>query len=154
MAQRNALLGRIRARAAGSDALDAWDLELARHGIGLMSDRAGAVERLGPPFTDRARELGLPGLAEVRYRPRSGAEGAEQLAAELAERRSADLERGFTAHGPHRDELSLVFEGQPLRTYGSQGQQRVALLALLFAERNRRGARRLMPPAPRSGSTR
>jgi DNA replication and repair protein RecF len=146
LAQRNALLGRIRAGAAGADALDAWDLELARHGIGLMSDRAGAVEVLGPPFTDRARELGLPGLGEVRYRPRSRAEGAEQLAAELAERRSADLERGFTAHGPHRDELALLFEGQPLRTYGSQGQQRVALLALLFAERDVLLSERARPP--------
>jgi DNA replication and repair protein RecF len=68
------------------------------------------------------------------------------LAAELAERRDADLERGFTAHGPHRDELGLRLDGVPLRSYGSQGQQRTALLALLFAERELLSARRGRPP--------
>ncbi|MBA3263145.1 MAG: DNA replication and repair protein RecF, partial [Thermoleophilaceae bacterium] len=65
---------------------------------------------------------------------------------ELAERRSADLERGFTAHGPHRDELGLQLDGASLRAYGSQGQQRTALLALLFAERELLATRRGRPP--------
>ena len=46
-----------------------------------------------------------------------------------------DLERGFTGYGPHRDELALVRGGRELRVYGSQGEQRLALLALLLAER-------------------
>jgi DNA replication and repair protein RecF len=82
----------------------------------------------------------------VRYRPRSAAADPAGLAAELAERRQADLERGFTAHGPHRDELVLALDGAPLRSYGSQGQQRAALLALLFAERELLTERRGRPP--------
>ena len=58
-----------------------------------------------------------------------------QLAAELAERVDADLERGFTGHGPHRDDLAFKREGRELRAYGSRGQQRLGLLALLLAER-------------------
>ena len=50
-------------------------------------------------------------------------------------RRDSDLERGFTGHGPHRDDLALLREGRELRAYGSQGQQRLGLLALLLAER-------------------
>jgi DNA replication and repair protein RecF len=146
LAQRNALVGRIRAGAAGPAALDAWDAELARHGIRLMSDRTEAVDALRPLFADLGRRLGLPGDAELRYRPRSAASDAEGLAAELAERRTSDLERGFTAHGPHRDELQLLLEGAPLRAYGSQGQQRAALLALLFAERSLLAERRDRPP--------
>jgi DNA replication and repair protein RecF len=146
LAQRNALVGRIRAGAAGPGALDAWDSELARHGIRLMADRTEAVDALRPPFADLARRLGLPGEAELRYRPRSAASDAEGLAAELAERRTADLERGFTAHGPHRDELQLLLDGAALRAYGSQGQQRAALLALLFAERSLLADRRDRPP--------
>jgi DNA replication and repair protein RecF len=57
------------------------------------------------------------------------------LRAELGERREDDLARGFTTHGPHRDDLALLHDGHRLRAYGSQGQQRVGLLALLFAER-------------------
>jgi DNA replication and repair protein RecF len=146
LAQRNALLGRIRAGAAGPPALDAWDAELAARGAALMADRNEAVEGLVAPFVELAARLGLPGAAEIRYRPRSAASDAAGLAAELAERRTADLERGFTAHGPHRDELQLLLDGVALRAYGSQGQQRAALLALLFAERELLALRRARPP--------
>jgi DNA replication and repair protein RecF len=146
LAQRNALVGRIRAGGAGPAALDAWDAELAGHGIRLMADRAEAVDGLRPLFADLASRLGLPGAAELRYRPRSPATDAGGLATELAERRTADLERGFTAHGPHRDELELLLDGVSLRAYGSQGQQRAALLALLFAERTLISDRRARPP--------
>ena len=146
LAQRNALLARIRAGASGPGALDAWDAELAGHGIRLMADRGEAVDGLQGPFTRLAARLGLPGKAEVRYRPRSAAPDAAGLARELEERRAADLERGFTAHGPHRDELQLVLDGVALRAYGSQGQQRAALLALLFAERELLAERRARLP--------
>src|SRR5919112_585027 len=46
LAQRNALVGRIRSGSAGPAALDAWDAELAREGIALMEHRAAAVEGL------------------------------------------------------------------------------------------------------------
>jgi DNA replication and repair protein RecF len=146
LAQRNALVARIRSGAAGAGALDAWDAQLAQHGFRLMTDRDEAVGGLRPLFGDLAQRLGLPGDAELKYRPRSGASDAEGLAAELAERRAADLERGFTAHGPHRDELQLLLGGVGLRAYGSQGQQRAALLALLFAERALLAERRARPP--------
>ena len=135
LAQRNALLTRIRRGGTSPDQLDAWDAELARHGAELMSDRARAAALVAPPFAVTAGELGLPSPAALRYRPRSHASDAEGLRAELAERRGSDLERGFTAHGPHRDDLELTHDSRPLRAYGSQGQQRLALLALLFAER-------------------
>ena len=97
--------------------------------------------RARPVAQLRAAQLGLPGRAELRYRPRSPATDAAGLAVELGGRRQADLERGFTAHGPHRDELQLLLDGVALRAYGSQGQQRAALLALLFAERELLGSR-------------
>ena len=146
LAQRNALLGRVRAGASGPGALDAWDAELARQGAALMEDRAEAVDGLREPFARLGEQLGLAGPAEVRYRPRSPASDAAGLAAELSERRTADIERGFTAHGPHRDELALALDGSPLRAYGSQGQQRTALLALLFAERELLASRRARLP--------
>ncbi|HEY0632934.1 MAG TPA: DNA replication/repair protein RecF [Thermoleophilaceae bacterium] len=141
LAQRNALLARVRAGACRADLLDAWDSELARHGAQLMADRARAVGAIAPAFASRAGELGLPEPVELRYSPRSKSTDAEGLRGELGERRAADLERGFTTHGPHRDDLTLLHGGRPLRTLGSQGQQRVGLLALLFAERDVLGAR-------------
>ena len=126
LAQRNALLGRVRAGHVDPDALATWDLELARHGIALRDDRAAAIAATAERVTVIAQELGLAGAVELRYRPRSRAGDAGELAAELAERRSTDLERGFTTHGPHRDD--------------------VALLALLLAERAVLEAERGAPP--------
>jgi len=146
LAQRNALLAAIRAGRAGRGSLPAWDLELARHGVALAADRAAAVAELARPFAAHAEALGLDGGAEVAYRPRSRAERAEELAAELAERVESDLDRGFTGHGPHRDELVLRRAGRELRTYGSRGQQRLGLLALLLAERGVLAAERGVPP--------
>ena len=145
LAQRNALIARVRAGAADAAQLDTWDAELARHGAQLMADRAAAVELVAPAFAERAAELGLPERAGLRYAPRSKAGGADGLRAELAERRAADLERGFTTHGPHRDDLGLLHGGRALRTLGSQGQQRLGLLALLFAERDALAARGTPP---------
>jgi len=142
LAQRNALLGRIRAGVASRGSLPAWDAELARHGVALMADRGQAVDNLADRFAERARDLGLGGAVGLRYRPRAKATDASGLAAELAERVDADLERGFTGHGPHRDELVLEHDGRELRAYGSQGQQRLALLALLLAEREAVGEAR------------
>src|SRR3954470_16315092 len=136
LAQRNALVARIRAGSARADLLDTWDAELARHGIALMRNRAEALSLVEPAFAQRASDLGLPEPCRLRYQPRSKADDAAGLIAELEERRQSDIDRGFTQHGPHRDDLALIHGDRPLRTLGSQGQQRAGLLALLFAERD------------------
>ncbi|MEA2290484.1 MAG: replication and repair protein RecF [Solirubrobacteraceae bacterium] len=146
LAQRNALLGRLRAGRGSRSSLGAWDLELARHAIALRDDRARAVDHVDTRFATVAAELGLTGEASLRYRPRSHAASAEELAAELAERLDGDLVRGFTGHGPHRDELLFLRDGRELRVYGSQGEQRLALLSLLLAERGALEDERGAPP--------
>jgi DNA replication and repair protein RecF len=101
----------------------------------VREHRSAAVELLAGPFVQRAAQLGLTGEARLDYRPRSHAADADQFVAELQGRLSTDLERGFSGHGPHRDELAMLRDGRELRLYGSQGEQRLALLALLLAER-------------------
>ena len=135
LAQRNALVARLRATGGPAESLATWDMQLARHGIALMEDRAAGAEAIADRFARIGAELGLEATLELAYRPRSAATTPEELAAELAERIDTDLSRGFTGHGPHRDELTLRRDGRELRSYGSQGQQRLALLALLLAER-------------------
>jgi DNA replication and repair protein RecF len=133
LAQRNALLARLAGGSSGGD-LDVWDAALAEAAAALVAARAEAATELAGPFASAAAELGLPGEAALEYAPRA-AGSAEELRAGLAERREADLRLGRTSWGPHLDELKLAADGRALRRYGSQGQQRTALLALLFAER-------------------
>jgi DNA replication and repair protein RecF len=142
LAQRNALLARVRATGGGRSSLPSWDAQLARHGIELMSDRRAAIEAVAERFTRLGEQLGMELGMTVAYRPRSHALAAEELASELGERADRDLERGFTSHGPHRDDFALLRAGRDLRAYGSQGQQRIALLALLLAEREAIGEAR------------
>jgi DNA replication and repair protein RecF len=136
LAQRNALLQRIRSRGLPRAHLTAWDHELARHALTLRAGRARALELLAEPFAARACELGLAGTAALEYRPGMRAIDFEGLLEELGGRLPLDLERGFSTHGPHRDELRVCRDGRDLRTYGSQGEQRLAVLALLLAERD------------------
>jgi DNA replication and repair protein RecF len=135
LAQRNALLAGIRSGRVSRATLEAWDHELARHALALRDDRAAAVQLLREPFRERCVLLGLSGAAELRYRPRTRAVDTGQFVAELRERLESELERGFGSHGPHRDELLVLREDRELRVYGSQGEQRLALLSLLLAER-------------------
>jgi DNA replication and repair protein RecF len=133
LAQRNALVARVRAGVGGFESLPSWDERLAAEAEPLMAARAEAVDLLAAPFAELAERLGLHG-GEVAYRPRVDGD-RDQLAAELARRRERDLGRAYTSCGPQLDEVELRLDDRALRRFGSQGQQRLALLALLFAER-------------------
>jgi DNA replication and repair protein RecF len=133
VAQRNALLSRLGAGYGSPDDLRIWDAGMADSAAALVEARADAVAELNGPFAAAAAELGLAEAA-VAYAPR--AEGsAEEIRVGLEERRDQDIRMGRSSWGPHLDELKLSAAGRSLRKYGSQGQQRTALLALLFAER-------------------
>jgi DNA replication and repair protein RecF len=94
---------------------------------------------LGPPFAERAGELGLA-EAELRY------DGEPPTVAALEARLERDLERGVTGLGPHLDDVVLAAGTRELRSFGSQGEQRLAMLALLLAEAELITARRGVPP--------
>src|SRR6266542_2693163 len=59
---------------------------------------------------------------------------------------AGDIERGYSGHGPHLDDIELSLDGRSVRRYGSQGEQRSSLLALLFAERRALLEARRTPP--------
>jgi len=134
LAQRNAQLARVTAGLAPASGLDAWDATLAEAAAPLVEARREAAGQLADPFAEAATDLGLEGEATLEYAPRA-AGGSEDLRSGLAERRDSDLRLGRSGWGPHLDELRVTLDGHPVRRFGSQGQQRLALLALLFAER-------------------
>ena len=145
LAQRNAMVARLAAGQGNPSQLDTWDATFAAAASELVSARADAVADLREPFAAAATDLGLAGGGELEYAPRASG-SADDIRAGLAERRQADLRLGRTSWGPHLDELKVSAAGRSLRRYGSQGQQRAALLALLFAERESLlAARRVVP---------
>lgn len=144
LAQRNALLSRVAAGHAAPFELDVWDASLAAAAAPLVAAREEAVGELAQPFATASAELGLA-EGSLSYAPRApGTE--EEIRAGLEQRREQDVRLGRSSWGPHLDELKLEAAGRSLRRYGSQGQQRAGLLALLFAEREvLLGARRVIP---------
>jgi DNA replication and repair protein RecF len=142
LAQRNALLARGPASPAQ---LDVWDQTFAEAASALAEARAEALEDLAPRFAVSAAELGLEGEARLEYAPRAPGT-PEEVREGLVERRGADINLGRSSWGPHLDEVKISSTGRALRRFGSQGQQRTALLALLFAERGALAAARRVTP--------
>jgi DNA replication and repair protein RecF len=133
IAQRNALLSRLSAGHGSPQDLRIWDAGLADAAAPLVEARTEAVAELAGPFAATATELGLEDGA-LEYAPRAPGD-AEEIRSGLEERRDQDIRLGRSSWGPHLDELKLLTAGRSLRRFGSQGQQRASLLALLFAER-------------------
>jgi DNA replication and repair protein RecF len=139
IAQRNAALRRVAGGHSSREAIEPWSERVATLGAELVRGRVEIIELLAPAFAERADELGLPGAA-IRY------EGEPPSAEALAAALDRDVERGTTSLGPHLDDVVLLGEDRDLRSFGSQGEQRLALLALLLAEAEAITARSGVPP--------
>ena len=132
--QRNQLLRRLRAGSGAHDAMPPWEAQLAQLGAEIRRARGRLVLALREPFARHLAAIGeIEETVELRYEARGPEEEAGQLA-ELEARRAGDIERGSTSVGPHHDELAFAQGERDLRNYGSQGEQRSAVLALLTAE--------------------
>jgi DNA replication and repair protein RecF len=127
VAQRNAALRRIAAGFSNREALAPWTEQVAELGTSLVEGRRSTVAALSPGFATQAAAFGLDG-AVVRY------EGAPPTVVALEQRYERDLERGATGLGPHLDDVAVLAAGRDLRGFGSQGEQRLAVLSLLLAE--------------------
>ena len=139
VAQRNAALRRIAGGYSSREALEPWTAKVAELGAHLVQSRGEVIDVLSPAFAERAEELGLP-EASLRY------EGEPPTVAALDEREARDLERGATSLGPHLDDVSILSGTRDLRSFGSQGEQRLAVLSLLLAEAEVIADRRGVPP--------
>ena len=127
--QRNSLLKRIAAGEAGSDVLDAWDEELIRIGGEVAAARSKAVRELEPQAARSHAEIASGERLEIEYLG-----PPTDLMQAVHNSRAEDLKRGSTSIGPHRDDVRIMLDGREARAYGSQGQQRTAVVSLKLAE--------------------
>jgi DNA replication and repair protein RecF len=127
LAQRNAALRRVAGGLSSRAALIPWTEQAVSLGAELVAVRHEIVAALAPGFAARADELGLP-AARMSY------EGETPTLEELEQRVDRDVERGATGAGPHLHDVALRSGTSDLRSFGSQGEQRLTVLALLLAE--------------------
>ena len=139
VAQRNAALRRVAAGLSARPALAPWTQRVVELGRAVVEARTEVIALLAPLFADRGNELGLT-VARIAY------DGDPPMTDALEARIDRDLERGTTGLGPHLDDVRLLSGSRDLRTFGSQGEQRLTVLALLLAEAEAIAERRGYPP--------
>jgi DNA replication and repair protein RecF len=143
LGRRNFLLQQRLPESTLDGRLAPWNEQLISLGAELTDRRRRAaaalqteLSRIYPALAEEDPDLG-GGRAkvEIRYRPASGATGdADELARVLAAARRAEMRRGQTLVGPHRDDLVIEIDGHDARAFASRGQQRLLALALRLAE--------------------
>lgn len=117
-----------------------YDNTMIETGTSLMLARAHFAAELGQAASRMHRRWSSGEVLQVRYRPNIPYEitapdsVAGAFAARLREVAAQERARGASAAGPHRDDLELLLDDRPLAAFGSQGQQRTAVLALKVAE--------------------
>ena len=139
LGQRNAALRRVSLGLSNRETVGPWTEQVAALGAQLVLARTEAIGLLASSFAQRAGELGLPdaGLA---------ATGEPPTVAALEARLDKDVERGITGLGPHLDDVTIRSGERDLRSFGSQGEQRLAVLSLLLAEAELLAERGPEPP--------
>ena len=136
--QRNALLKDIPMSPSLIDTLDIWDLSLVKMAALIIKTRKSFLSRLLPLSQEiyngisSGREklyFSYDATAEI-----DGDSSEETLLSLLKQRRAEDIKNGLTSVGPHRDDIIVDINGISARAFGSQGQQRSAVLALKLGE--------------------
>ncbi|MCG6138351.1 MAG: DNA replication/repair protein RecF [Nostoc sp. LLA-1] len=141
--QRNAFLKQNQDSALKTQqsALAIWDAQLVTTGTKVIRRRDRALQRLAPIAAAwHASISGSTEVLQINYLPSVPLEQnqpeviQQAFLTKIQQRSAAELSRGTTLVGPHRDEVELIINQTPARQYGSQGQQRTLVLALKLAE--------------------
>lgn len=153
--QRNSLLKTFArggvSRQAALEQLSFWDDQLIEHGSIVTARRRGTMLELDAGIRQRAELFSRKVSSAVHYVPSLGVDFLEgsrtgdepmriagvarrEYETQLRIRRDDELRRGMTLVGPHRDDLEFLIDDRSLATFGSRGQQRLAVVALKLAE--------------------
>ncbi|NLM04011.1 MAG: DNA replication/repair protein RecF [Clostridiales bacterium] len=137
--QRNKILKNFR----GQDLdLEVWDEQLAKYAAPIIIYRRNFIKRIAilarlmhRKITEGLENLEVQYDSSVRLNDDDKIDDVKiNILKELKEVKSTELRRGSTVIGPHRDDLIFKINGLDVRDYGSQGQQRTAVLSLKLAE--------------------
>jgi len=136
--QRNSLLK----TRASIDSLTPWDKQVAELGGELVTLRMIALSELKPVFNQVYKGISESKPAEIVYKSSienpslNQKENSEKILERLINNRSAELERGLTLTGPHRDDLLLILGDHLVKGYASHGESWSIALSLKLATYN------------------
>ena len=124
----------LEGRGAKASDLDTWEELVVRHGLETMKSRRDSSARIAEHARAVFAEIGASGMAfDAVYVP-SAPEDPNAYASLLRATREVDAKRKSASTGPHRDDLVVTLDRNPVRGYASQGQHRAIVLALKASE--------------------
>jgi DNA replication and repair protein RecF len=131
--QRNNLIKKMRFTTDNSakETLFVWNEKLAEYGMAIIEYRKKFIDKLYQFSKEIHREISGEEF-EIKYK--TAFETKDEFKEKLNISIDKEIEHGFTLYGPHRDDLDIYTNGKDLKTYGSQGQHRSAVLALKLAQ--------------------
>lgn len=133
--QRNNYLKQIKFENKDENLLDIWDEKLVEYGIKIYEYRKNYIEKLYEHVKKIHKEItNEKEKIEINYF--SDANTRQNFINELKSRRKLDIIKGYTTKGIHRDDFMIYINGKEIQIYGSQGQNRTAILSLKLAELN------------------
>jgi len=136
--QRNSLLK----TRASNDALAPWDKQVADFGGQLIALRMAALVELKPLFNQIYKEISDTKPAEIIYKSSienpstNDNENTAKIMEKLVNNRGAEIDRGLTLCGPHRDDLTLMLGDHLVKGYASHGESWSIALSLKLATYN------------------
>ncbi len=134
LAEKNSLLKQLAlTHSTDTSTLDVWNTLLAASGIKLMRSRAAFIEKIGAAAADIQCDISGE-ILELRYAPSIEAETEEDLYAAFTAAAERELRAGASVVGVQRDDIRFTIDGGSAARYGSQGQQRTAVLAVKLAQ--------------------
>lgn len=113
--------------------LDIWDEKLAEYGEKIYTYRKQFIELIKNKITSIHAEITAEKI-DIKYF--SDCKSKEDFLQELKKNRVNDYYRGYTTKGVQRDDFTIYINNEPVNIYGSQGQNRTAILSLKLAELN------------------
>lgn len=127
---RNALLRQAQEQFVPEEVFEPWDDQISNSGTALRKARAEWVTRLRGHAASAHSSLGAGEPLDVSYSIRDEGDDVGSLRQALSQNRRMEVARGSTCFGPHRDDLAITIMGTEARYFGSQGQQRTAVIAI------------------------
>ena len=130
--QRNHLLKEIQKKSALKDTLFVWDEQLIDMGKRIIASRKEFLEKLNEIASQKQKQLtGGKDELKIEYKPNSL---ENQLEEKIKRNLQRDILLGATQCGPHKDDILFLVNGNDVKKYGSQGQQRTTALSTRLAE--------------------
>ena len=113
--------------------LDIWDEKLAEYGEKVFNYRKQFIDLIKNKITAIHAEI-TDEKIDINYS--SDFKNKQDFIELLKRSRQNDYFRGYTTKGIHRDDFTIYINNEPVNIYGSQGQNRTAILSLKLAELN------------------